>query len=747
MEGLLVNVNDSEFGSSWVKRRILSLIEEGSPTCLARAGETDVDFDKFDQWIKKLDEAFGQSTAICRGPDLGVVLWREVLDKGSARQSCVVIESVKDDGMVNIYVFGDVPDVAEKILDKALEGFPRQTTPAERSDLVPFAIWRSDAHAEARCDWKDIECPVFSEIAGNYPQAKEVANLIGLDAPDRSGKIVIWTGEPGTGKCLGLGTPVLMADGTVKPVERIVAGDRLMGPSGEARTVLSTTTGRGPLFRIDPIKGEPWVCNDVHVLTLVHSGSGDIVDIGLDEWVSSGSTFKHRHKLFSVGVEAFEHEPPIPTVDPYFLGVWFGDGTKEISELADGRKVLAKVQVSKPDPEIRKLCEDMAATWRLKMRTYGEPTCPSHSLVGNLNQDDNRLLHEMRKLVGPDVTVPTAIVRGSRATRLQFLAGFVDSDGDLSCNCFFISQKREDWARVVWWIARSLGFCATIKPRRARDQNGTEGTYHVVSISGDVDQIPTRIPRRRAKPRQQKKVATRTGFTVTSIGHGDYYGFTLDGDGRFLLGDFTATHNTTAIRALAREWSTAKDATVEVVVDPEKLFGSADYLHQIFMGRHAGPRIAARKQRRLGCRTGQSMPRLASGPDVHQLRLVILEDCADFFAFDCREKAGFARFLNLTDGIIGQGLRIIFLLSANEKIEKFDPAVTRPGRCIQVMNFPLFGEAEAKAWVEAKGRPDLARRIVGHDWSLARLYQILSADRGPRGPLTREGDSDLKVGF
>jgi hypothetical protein len=36
-----------------------------------------------------------------------------------------------------------------------------------------------------------------------------------------------------------------------------------------------------------------------------------------------------------------------------------------------------------------------------------------------------------------------------------------------------------------------------------------------------------------------------TGFSATSVGEGDYYGFTLDGDGRFLLGDFTVTHNST----------------------------------------------------------------------------------------------------------------------------------------------------------------------------------------------------------
>ena len=34
-----------------------------------------------------------------------------------------------------------------------------------------------------------------------------------------------------------------------------------------------------------------------------------------------------------------------------------------------------------------------------------------------------------------------------------------------------------------------------------------------------------------------------TGYKLLEIGCGDYYGFTLSGDGLYLLGDFTVTHN------------------------------------------------------------------------------------------------------------------------------------------------------------------------------------------------------------
>src|SRR5262249_19796792 len=57
---------------------------------------------------------------------------------------------------------------------------------------------------------------------------------------------------------------------------------------------------------------------------------------------------------------------------------------------------------------------------------------------------------------------------------------------------------------------------------------------------------------KQAPPRKQIKCATRTGFVVEPIGVGDYAGFALDGDGHFLLGDFTVTHNTVLAAAVIR---------------------------------------------------------------------------------------------------------------------------------------------------------------------------------------------------
>ena len=87
------------------------------------------------------------------------------------------------------------------------------------------------------------------------------------------GDMSILMAPTNAGKCLGKDTPVMMADGRITVVQDVRPGDQLMGPDGQPRNVLSTTRGHGRLFRIVPKSGgDPWVCNDVHVLSLKATG-------------------------------------------------------------------------------------------------------------------------------------------------------------------------------------------------------------------------------------------------------------------------------------------------------------------------------------------------------------------------------------------------------------------------------------------------------------------------------------------
>lgn len=345
----------------------------------------------------------------------------------------------------------------------------------------------------------------------------------------------------GGGKCLGEGTLVLMYDGTLRAVEKIRVGDALMGPDSEPRLVMSTNTGRGELRLIEPLKGNPWVCNDVHVMTLVHTETGQTVDVPLNEYEGWSKNQKHLHKLFRVGVDFVPVDAP-PPVDPYFLGIWIGDGKKDLKN---------GLSISKPDIEIQNACQVEADRWGLELRVdRAEGKCPTYRIVKpTMGPSENPFVGALRKLCPCGPEVPGRYLVGSREERLQILAGLLDTDSfHDGRGGFQFSQKDARVARQVEYLARSLGFRATASEKTVPGY----GLYQIVSISGDTDEIPTRIPRKKAPPRRQKKRVTRTGFKVTPIGEGEYFGFTLDGDGRFLLGDFTVTHNTEVFAALAQ---------------------------------------------------------------------------------------------------------------------------------------------------------------------------------------------------
>lgn len=65
-----------------------------------------------------------------------------------------------------------------------------------------------------------------------------------------------------------------------------------MGDDSQPRKVLSTNVGEGRLKRIVPKKGNSWVCNDVHILTL----DKDILD-SIRERIITNSFIKTESEL------------------------------------------------------------------------------------------------------------------------------------------------------------------------------------------------------------------------------------------------------------------------------------------------------------------------------------------------------------------------------------------------------------------------------------------------------------------
>ena len=390
--------------------------------------------------------------------------------------------------------------------------------------------------------------PGFEPRAAQVQMARAVAETL-----EQGGTLLM---EAPTG-CHIAGQQILMSDGTLKRVEDIRAGDLLMGPDSHPRQVLRTVRGHGPLVRIVPRKGEPFIVNIDHILSLVRiygtrirrrGGSrvtstrlkGWIVDVSVREWLTWPQYRKHIHKLFRSSIEFPDRHEPLP-LDPYFLGIMLGDGS-----------MIYSATVTTADHEIISACHEAASVIGIGVRVTEKKnnaavTVHLPRLVGGRRPSPLLRLLKQLGLRGASAStkfVPEAYKTCSRTERAQLLAGLLDTDGGLFGGVFDFISRSPALAQDTAFVARSLGLAAYIRPCQKHNQYGRGGLYYRVSISGDLSVIPCRVERKTAHPRRQIKNVMHTGFSVETAGEGEYFGFALDGDGRYLMGDFTVTHNT-----------------------------------------------------------------------------------------------------------------------------------------------------------------------------------------------------------
>lgn len=356
--------------------------------------------------------------------------------------------------------------------------------------------------------------------------------------------IFILGAKTGRGKCLSPSTPVLKFDGSTVRAEDVKRGDRLMGPDSEPRVVRGVGRGMDLMYRIIPKNGgDPFECNSVHVLTLRKTGTSEVIDVPLNEYLRWNKTKKHHWKLFRVPVQFPDHPTSAP-IDPWLLGFWF----------ADGRKDLHGIRISKPECEAVIHLRAVAKRYGCRVTTStSNGRCPDHSLVTDRGQPNN-LLTAFRELLMPSLAIPDRYRTGSVAERRAFLAGWIDGDGYTSPQSgnTEIITKRDDWADDLAFIARSLGLRVNRSIKKVRLPGWEEPrSYHRLRLTGDTSSWPIKNSHKRCH-RVGNRDPLVTGFDVELIGPGPYAGFELDRDGRFLLGDFTVTHNTAMATIIAQ---------------------------------------------------------------------------------------------------------------------------------------------------------------------------------------------------
>jgi len=389
----------------------------------------------------------------------------------------------------------------------------------------------------------------------------------------------IIAGPPG---CLDPETEVLMYDGTLKKAKYIEVKDMLMGDNSSPRIVENIVSGTDDMYEIVPSKGRSYTVNSKHILTLMTSEpyikyrkSRDTycviyfdniklksksfkteeeakvylqtiekhdlsVDISLSDYIRLPKSVKAKMYTYHTGVD---YSPVDVPIDPYLLGFWLGDGSKN------------STVITTADPEIVKYLESKVEKYGLTINKLSDKY---GYIISNMDNSKNPMSTNGKKinpflnflkstnLIG-NKHIPHNYLINSRENRLQLLAGLLDSDGYNQGTGFEIIQKSERLATEIERLALSLGFMATFtKVQKYCMYKGEkkEGTYHRVNIFGNnLYEIPVILERKKIRMRLMNKRVTCQGFNVIHKGKGNFNGFQVDKNNRFLLGDYTVTHN------------------------------------------------------------------------------------------------------------------------------------------------------------------------------------------------------------
>lgn len=383
---------------------------------------------------------------------------------------------------------------------------------------------------------------------------KTVINVLKTTIANNKLQHILFHGVSGVGKCLAPGTPIIMYDGSITNVENLKIGDQLMGDDNTPRQILSTISGEDNMYNIIQQFGDNYIVNSEHIICLklwcpyqiytelgysdigmnnsnkktynliwfekhvlnhqsfsylpdlyrykqfliennIANREGDICDISIKDYIAKQTKWKYAYKGFKCDKITCWSKKKV-NLDPYLLGYWLAKSNDLISFDVE------PFDVESFDVESFDVAYDVA------------------SGIASL---DMTFINNLKKNLLNNKHVPNDYKYNDVNIRSRLLKGFLNGNSN-------ISKSRLLYDDIVF-IARSLGLIADVVILNNINSNLK---YYTININSNVH-------------------SRLYNIHVVKLSRGSYYGFEIDGNKRFLLGDFTVTHNTSTIMACAKE--------------------------------------------------------------------------------------------------------------------------------------------------------------------------------------------------
>lgn len=360
----------------------------------------------------------------------------------------------------------------------------------------------------------------------------------------------------GTTGCHAAGELILMADGTSKPVELINGGDRVMGGDGTPRTVLAPRWGEDAMYELSIRNRGTLKVNGEHKLILFNpnwSGNHERT-MTVNEYLKLPPYAQSRSRMcLCAGIESFERATE-QIIDPYLMGIFIGDG-------ATNSRQGGCPNITTADQEVVDAIYEYAGKIGCSIRVDHKPgnaastyvfardpenyTVRNRSVVNNFTDQIRSI--GLDKIGSGEKFIPDDYKYADISVRRELLAGLMDSDGYLNRNKMYdFVTKSKQLADDVTFVGRSLGLQVHVqKCQKCIKSIGFVGDYYRLGISGNLDEIPVRIPRKKYVPAEKGRHSShRATFTITKIADRQkYYGFTCDGDHTYLTQSMVRTCN------------------------------------------------------------------------------------------------------------------------------------------------------------------------------------------------------------
>ncbi len=397
------------------------------------------------------------------------------------------------------------------------------------------------------------------------------------------GQLICITGIAKRGKCYARGTKVLLSNGKSLSVEKVNVGDNLMGNDSTPRKVLSLGRGRELMYKIIPSKGESFMVNESHILSLkkvtngisnkgkrlIRKNGNKITNISIKNYLSLSEEEQSFYSLYRVPLKFKKKKLPI---NPYFIGLWLGDG--------NSRDVRISCNDKETTSWLIKYADELGGNIVFVKQPVGK--CPLIGITfgkgngGNSNKFS--LQSELRKLnLLNNKHIPHKYKANNKKNRLELLAGLIDSDGCKSNQRYEFCNKNKTLINDFIFLCRSLGFSAY---KVSKIVNGQ--LYYVVNLTGNLCDVPVKIKRKKIRKRKVIRDGLLIPFTIEIEKERDYYGFELDGNHLHVLENFFVSHNTTFAKTITKNiekkmkilWFSFEESVFEFYkdIDPADFF-------------------------------------------------------------------------------------------------------------------------------------------------------------------------------